>query len=253
VLDAALFLDALAGPAEGDAHVPPPPERSFADAARAEPRPLRIAVSLKPILPTKPGAAQRAAVEETAGLLTSLGHEVAERDPDYPELRLLVIPRYLRGVYLDAQRLEDPEALERRSRGMIRFGRHMGGLAERGRAKEEAAAARINAIFDDHDVLLMPVTASAAPQVGRDAKRGPLRTFYSGTDWVCYTATWNYTGQPAASVPVGLDEDGFPTAVQIVAPPNDEATLLSLAAQLETARPWADRHPPLGDDAVLPH
>src|SRR5204862_1150525 len=135
-----------------------------------------------------------------------LGHQVVERDPDYPELRPLVVPRYLRGIYLDAQGLDEPAALERRSRGMIRLGRRMGRLARRGRAKEAAAAARINAIFDDHDVLLTPVTASAPPPVGRDAKRGPLRTFYGGTDWVCYTATWNYTGQPAASVPVGLDD-----------------------------------------------
>jgi amidase len=247
VEDAALFLDAVAGPAEGDADVPPAPERSFAEAARSQPRRLRIAVSLKTILPTKPGAAQRAAVAETAELLASLGHEVVERDPDYPELRPLIVPPYLRGVYLDAQRLEDPDALERRSRGMVRLGRRMGGLARRSRAKQVAAAARINAVFDDHDVLLSPVSASGPPPVGRDAKRGPLRTFLGMTDWVCYTATWNYTGQPAASVPVGLDQDGMPTAVQIVAPPNDEGTLLSLAVQLEAARPWADRHPPLGD------
>jgi amidase len=198
VQDAALFLDAVTGPAEGDADVPPAPDRSFVEAARSEPRRLRVAVSLKTILPTKPGPAQRAAVRETADLLASLGHEVVERDPDYPELRPVIVPRYLRGIYLDAQRLEDPGALERRTRGMIRLGRRMGRLAERGRAKEAGVAGRINAIFADHDLLLTPVTASAPPPVGRDAGRGPLRTFLGATDWVCYTPIWNYTGQPAA-------------------------------------------------------
>jgi amidase len=57
---------------------------------------------------------------------------------------------------------------------------------------------------------------------------------------------WNFTGQPAASVPAGFDDDGLPRAVQLVARPDDEATLFALAAQIEAARPWAQRRPPLG-------
>ena len=53
------------------------------------------------------------------------------------------------------------------------------------------------------------------------------------------------TGQPAASVPAGFTPEGVPLAVQLVGRPHDEATLLSLSAQLETARPWADRRPSL--------
>jgi amidase len=63
--------------------------------------------------------------------------------------------------------------------------------------------------------------------------------------YVTYTAIWSYLGQPAAAVPAGFDDDGLPLAVQIVAPANGEATLLSLAAQLESARSWADRRPPV--------
>jgi amidase len=60
---------------------------------------------------------------------------------------------------------------------------------------------------------------------------------------VPFNVLWNATGQPAASVPAGFSAAGLPLAVQIVGRPNDEATLLSLAAQLETARPWADHRP----------
>jgi amidase len=60
-----------------------------------------------------------------------------------------------------------------------------------------------------------------------------------------YPAVWNYLGNPAASVPAGFTDDGLPLSVQLVARPNDEATLLSLAAQIEAERPWADSRPPV--------
>jgi amidase len=62
---------------------------------------------------------------------------------------------------------------------------------------------------------------------------------------VPFPGAWNLTGQPAASVPAGLGEGGVPVAVQLVARPGDETTLLSLAAQLEAERPWADLRPPV--------
>ena len=60
-----------------------------------------------------------------------------------------------------------------------------------------------------------------------------------------YYGTFNATGQPACSVPAGFDAAGLPLAVQLAGRPNDEATLLTLAAQLEAARPWAERRPAL--------
>ena len=63
---------------------------------------------------------------------------------------------------------------------------------------------------------------------------------------VPWYGVFNATGQPAASVPAGFDADGLPLAVQLVGRPDDEATLLSLAAQLEGERPWPDRRPPVG-------
>ena len=64
-------------------------------------------------------------------------------------------------------------------------------------------------------------------------------------NFIAHLAIWNHTGQPAASVPVEAAPDGFPVAVQLVGRPGDEATLLSLSAQLETETGWLDRRPPL--------
>jgi len=247
VLDAALFDDALRGAAPGDAHVPAEPEISFADAARRPPRRLRVAVSLKGTLPgVKAGPVARRAVEDTAELLGSLGHEITERDPNWGLLLPDIMPLYLAGVADDAATLDRPERLESRSRRMAAIGRRLhGSPLRRALRRQPAVAERVNAIFADHDVLLTPVTAAPPEPVGRWRGKGVVRTFNGSGPYVTYTAIWNYLGQPAASVPVGFDQDGLPTAVQIAAPLNGETTLLSLAAQLEHARPWADHKPPV--------
>jgi amidase len=72
---------------------------------------------------------------------------------------------------------------------------------------------------------------------------GVVGTTLGAAGVVAYTSVWNVTGQPAASVPAGFSPDGIPRAVQLVGRPHDEATLLSLSAQIEAERPWADRRP----------
>ena len=72
-----------------------------------------------------------------------------------------------------------------------------------------------------------------------------IRTLLAGGPYVTYTAAWNYLGQPAASIPAGLDDNGLPTAIQLVGPRGSETTIISLAAQMQHARPWAQLTPPL--------
>jgi len=158
----------------------------------------------------------------------------------------LILPRYARGAWLDADRLGGARGLERRTRRMVRLGSAMARAAARSRAKEAERAKRINAIFEEHDLLMTPMTAAPPPLAARVTGKGAVRTFFGATPYVCYTAVWNITGQPAASVPAGFDDDGLPTAVQLVGRPDDEATVLRLAAQIEAARPWASPRPPLG-------
>jgi amidase len=246
VLDAALLLDAVAGPAPGDADPPPPPERPFADAARSAPRPLRIALALDPPLTARAHDAALRAARETAELLRALGHEVSEHKPDYGEIRPLFAPLWLRGVYDEAAALPATRQLERRTRQMIAAGRLVPpSLVERSLRAAGALRARLSKTFDSFDAVLTPALARPPVEAGRWEGRGALWTVLGVAAWTPYMPVWNLTGQPAVSVPAGFTDDGLPLAVQLVGRHNDEVTLLSLAAQIESERPWAGDRPDL--------
>lgn len=237
VADAALFLDATAQT--------PPAEGSFRDAAAREPGRLRIALSTKPILPQPVDSQVLEATQRTAELLRSLGHEVVERDPDYPLwLGPHMLARYFRGAYGSAQWLGNVGRLERRSRQMVALGRLVGESGvQRSLAAEPALTARLGRLFEDCDVLLTPTLARPALPIGTYEGRGALWTLNGCSRIVPFLGVWNATGQPAASLPAGTTREGVPIGVQLVGRPHDEATLLSLSAQIEAARPWIDRRP----------
>jgi amidase len=238
VEDAALFLDVTA------------PGNDFVAAAKRSPGQLRIALSTKapPGLIVRVGKAQRAALDEAGALLRELGHEVIERDPDYPPSGVYgqALPRYFRGAYDDAKALPHPERLDARTRAFARIG---GLISEKRmsaiRGAESIAAERIQSIFDDVDVVITPGTALGPSRIGAYQRRGAIATLALVAARVPFQAMFNVTGQPAAVVPWDLDGKGVPTSVQLVGRPFDEATLLSLAAQIEQARPWAHRRPPV--------
>ena len=117
-------------------------------------------------------------------------------------------------------------------------------LLQRSFAAETQIAARLNGVLEDHDVLLTPATAKPPPRIGQLEGRGALWTLNAVAGMVPYNGVWNLTGQPAASVPAGLGADGLPRGVQIVGRAGEEATVLSLAAQIEAERPWAQQRPP---------
>ncbi|EID10906.1 amidase [Mycobacterium xenopi RIVM700367] len=242
VSDAALLLDATA--------TLPGPDGGFIGAAARHPARLRIALSTKvpPPLIVKCGREQRAAVHQAGDLLRDLGHHVVTRDPDYPPAAVSgnYLPRYFRGIYDDARTLPYPERLETRTRNMARIGRLISDRRIAAvRAGEAALAARIQSIFDDVDVVVTPATAAGPSRVGAYQRRGAVSSLLLAGRQVPYFEIWNLTGQPAAVVPWGLDRDGLPLAIQLVGRPDDEATLLALSAQIEKARPWAHRRPPV--------
>jgi amidase len=245
--DNALLLDVISGPADGDEHRAQAPERPFAEAARAAPGALRVAISTLPFVPAPLHAEVRRVFDETVELLRSLGHTVTERNPAYNELGTSFMPRFLKGMQEEGEAMARPERLSRRTRGFVRLGRAIHPAALRFALRDEARQAkRILALFEQHDVLMTPVTARPPVRAGQWEGLSALRTLVAMSLAYPYTAPWNTTGQPAASLPAGFTPDGLPVAVQLVGRPHDEATLYSLAAQIEAERPWADRRPPLG-------
>jgi amidase len=247
VIDTALWLDTVAGPAPGDAHSAPAPERPFVEAASTPPGRLRIAVSTKPSAPARVKEAVRRAIGETAATLRSLGHDVREADPDYGLMQPLFIPRWTAGIREDVERLPHPERLERRTRRIAALGKLLGGgPLDRALAGEAERARQINRIFDDFDVLLTPTIPMPPWPLGRFEGRSTVTAVSGAAEITPFTTPWNVTGQPAASIPAALTDGGVPIGVQLVGRPNDEATLLSLSAQLEAEIGWPDRRPPVG-------
>jgi amidase len=249
VADSALLYDVTRGPHPVDRDRAPDPARPFTEAAAAEPGPLRIAISFA----TAPGSPPvkvdeeiRRTVFETGELLRSLGHEVVEATPPMGPEAWAASARVLRGVSDEARSLPRYRRLDRRWKRVAIGGSLISDrLLARARAVERTAMERIRPFFDQHDVLMSPVTPELPIETGRWEGRGTLWTLSGAGRSIPYTAPWNFTGQPAASVPAGLSAGGLPVAVQLVGRPDDEDTLFSLAAQLESARPWSERRPPV--------
>jgi amidase len=249
VLDTALWLDVVSGGSR-EPEAPPPPERPFVEAAKTPPGKLRVAWStLAPRAAAPPTVDDDAkgAVAAAAELLSGLGHEVSQRDPDWGNIGNNITARFLGGVADTVKEVPYPERLERRTRGFGRLGSILPrSLYEKacneGRASD---AARVNAIFDQCDVLLMPVMGGTALPIRRWEGKGALQTVLGMSRFYPYCVPWNHLGNPAMAVPAGFAADGMPLSIQVIGRRGEEATLLSLAAQLEAERPWADRRPPI--------
>jgi amidase len=237
VADSARFYDAMRDGGE-----------SFSDAAARNPGRLRIALSRK--VPTgvlaRPDAEQLGALEGTADVLRRLGHDVVSREIEWGTAWQSVVVRFLRGVHDSKALVPHPERLSRRTRGFLRLGGLVppAGLA-RARARETADRERVNRIFAGGiDVVITPMFVRRPPRVLEYEGRSAFWTLNALPRFTPYTPVFNHTGQPAAAIPAGFTGDGFPLAVQAVAPPDGEGVLLSLAAQLERERDWPSFRPP---------
>jgi len=204
---------------------------------------LRIAVSTKPVLPTRIHADVKRVADQTAGRLRSLGHEVEKSDPPYPQVSPATV-RYLAGIAQDVERVERPERLQRRTRGFGRMGDAIPKAALDWALREDDSE-RMRPFFERHDVLLTPVSARPPVRAGEWEGLGAVRTFLGMAQAYPFALEWNLTGQPSLSVPAGTSEDGLPIGMQLVGRDGEEAMLLGLAAQLEAELRWTDRRPPL--------
>ncbi len=232
VRDAALVLDVVSQPnANGGLR------DLLANPAPA----IRIAVSTNP----PPGsqvslsADRRRTIDETAELLSSLGHQVVEVEIDYGLAALWNSTiRLLRGVHDDVSLLPGADRLEPRTRTVARLGRLIPSRSlRRALNREQRITDSINRVFDDADVVLTPLCAVAAPLIDTCPSRGANRSLRAANT-SAWLVPWNLTGQPAITVPTGLDHDHLPTAIQLAAQHDDLATLIRLAAQIESAQPF---------------
>ncbi|MGZ4208756.1 MAG: amidase [Actinomycetota bacterium] len=241
--DAALFLDVTAGPATGDPYWAPPPARSFLSAVD-ERRPMRIAVAYeRDGENVDPETIDRVSV--TAALLRSLGHSVEDASPSLLPLEGPYLLMSTIGIGVLDLTAEQLELLEPRTRIIFDAARSKSAVAYVRALNDMHRQARIVAeFFETYDALLTPTLSRPAPPIG-EIGADIEHAWDDYRNWLCWTWPFNATGQPAASVPAGFTSDGLPIGVQIVGRQADERTVLSLAAQLERARPWIDHRPPI--------
>ncbi|GAA5115354.1 amidase [Haloechinothrix salitolerans] len=248
VADSALFYDAIRGTVDVDRWHAEEPRMTFAEAAATPPGKLRIGYSATPaVRGLRPEAQHVAALADTAAALRELGHDVREIHPRYPDATAMFTPQYYGGVRDEAKLVERPDLLERRTKQTLALAKLMPERAiQWSVANTDRFAAKVNRIFDDVDLLLTPTIAHRPRRIGALDGANTLTAQLRALPMIAYTALWNVAGNPAAAVPAGFGADGLPLSVQLVGRPHDEVSILRVAAQLETARPWAHHRPSLG-------
>ena len=276
VRDSALLLD-IADPATpGEPYVAPAKARPWAQEVGADPGKLRIAFSTEPLYAGAQHPDCTAAVESAVQLLGELGHEVVEARPDFHREEL-VRAYFLTVATGVATFVEDSAAYAGKKPNRKDFEAASWTLALLGWKTSAAelvnaqsvmhkAGRQLGAFHQDYDLFLTPTLGRPPARVGELAiqpneimqmqvlHRIPLGALLEtalnkmGSGKLVYTPNtqlFNQTGQPAMSVPLHWNDAGLPIGVQFAAALGDEATLFRLAAQLEEARPWIDRLPPM--------
>jgi amidase len=261
VRDTAAILDVVAGPMPGDPYFAPPPTRPFREEVGADPGRLRIGLMTHApggAIPVHPDCV--AAVSEAARLLESLGHHIEE---SYPQALDAAKERARQMLTLIASSVAASLAHWSRKVGKpigpddVEL--HNWTFAEIGRSR--TAVRYIETIEwlqadtrwiaqwweDGFDLLLTPTIAEPPPLLGQFVATpdNPLAAARRAEQIIPFTPAFNVTGQPAISLPLYWNADGLPVGVHLVAAYGREDLLIRVAAQLEQARPWADRLPPV--------
>ncbi len=259
VRDSARLLDCTAGHDLGDPYFAPPIARPFIEEVGADPGKLRIALQTASLGGGPVHADCVSAAEDAARLCEELGHHVEEAAPDVGdpmEVSAAFVTLWAAGVK------ERADAAARRigelSARQDMFEACTWALAEMGRTRSSAdylesvthlqrVSRRVAHFFQRYDVLISPVLADPPLPLGTFASdpNSPLMPFFKAGQHAAFCSLFNATGQPAASIPLFWNDANLPIGTQLVTRFGDEATLFRLAAQLETARPWMHRRPPV--------
>jgi amidase len=258
VRDSAALLDATSGPDVGDPYWAPKPERPFLSEVGADPGRLRIAV-LKEL---RGGGEVHQdcikAVEEVSKLCADLGHELDvdfELDLDFSDIIQVFSVLYASAC---AWTVDSCALLVGKKPTAEEFEPLTWDLRDTGCNTTAPAfmlavtamqgfARAIMRSFAEYDVVLTPTITEPPPPLGSydSPPDFPLAGLFRASTVVTFTTIGNYTGLPAMSVPLCWNDDSLPIGTMFFGRFGDEATLFRLAAQLEEARPWADRKPPV--------
>lgn len=257
VRDSAALLDATCGPALGDPYYPPPPARPFLHEVGSDVGRLKIGFTTKSPTPAPVHEDCVAAVLDACNLCEELGHEVEEV---LIELDAGIVVQAFIGVYVAGAawtvaatarmsgKTPEQELFEPLTWAMSEMGRTLPAsdylLAVTALQQMSRAIAEV---YSPYDVILSPTLTEPPYPLGTfDAPTdNPMMSLMRASTAVPFTAIANFTGLPAMSVPLFWNGAGLPIGTQFTGKYGDEATLFRLAAQLEAARPWADRRPPV--------
>jgi amidase len=257
VRDSAAVLDVLQGYMTGDWYTAPPPARVYAAEPGAPPGKLRVGVrTVAPLGLAEVDAECVTAVDKAAAMLESLGHTVVDAAPSalddsialetFGAVMMSSLRADMLAIEAEIGRPVTPDDMEPSTWATFEGAATLdAGNYVRALSKMHAWTRRATAWWLDEgfDVLLTPTCAEPPPELG-----DLIRPETNGSrllPFAIFTAPFNITGQPAASVPVHWTPTGLPVGVQLVGAPYREDVLVRLAAQIEQAQPWADRRPPL--------
>ncbi len=259
VRDAAALLDAVAGPDVGAPAMIAPPARPYAREVGAPTGKLRIAWTAVPASGETIDPECVKAVHETVRTLEGLGHTLIEGGPRYDWDAFLnnvhLIWAAFTALSVDSAakalgRKPGPDNLEAVTLACYEDGKRISALdLLYAQAHGNLLSRSVGAFFETVDALVTPTVARPAAPLG---EMNQNKAGMSAMEWTrqvftyCpFTPLFNSTGQPAISLPLYATPAGLPVGVQIAGRFGDEATLIRLASQLEQARPWAKRKPPV--------
>ncbi|MGF7122894.1 amidase [Rhodococcus sp. BE178] len=210
-----------------------------------ESRPLRVGVAVNTASPIlRVDADWARGVEQTRLVLAEAGHRTSETRVPYPPNMSAAFLRWFAGTADDAADL-DPALLQPRTRWHAAIGRAVNRAGLVRSSQVDRLDARMRSFFIAYDVVLTPSLAQPPIEALPWSEKSWAANLVANVRYAPFSAMWNVLGWPAASVPVGMHPtSGTPIAVQIVAPPGGESTVLAVAAELERRQAWP-RHAPV--------
>lgn len=258
VRDNAALLDAVSAPVTGALYAARNQgARLFEDLERP-PMKLRIGLVRRPLADTTVDPEVLAAIDDTAALCASLGHEVvnAQLPIDHGDTLQAIWLHWATSICTAIHRVDQKRGQPGAIRDAGRFvqllweqGRVLSAsdyLVNLGRLQLTSALVAQWQEAQGFDALLSPMATGLPPTIGwLDAEsEDPREVFRRQRDFFSYTPLVNHMGAPAVSVPLQWSRSGLPIGSHFVGAPGADALLLRLARQLELARPWAARIPP---------